>query len=50
MADRVRFGPAGTPWAFKELKQPITELPRFIHDEGLDALEYEAVRWGRDLR
>jgi deoxyribonuclease-4 len=47
MADRVRFGPAGTPWAFKELKQPITELPRFIHEEGLDALEYEAVRWGQ---
>jgi deoxyribonuclease-4 len=47
MADRVRFGPAGTPRAFKELKQPITELPRFIHEEGLDALEYEAVRWGQ---
>lgn len=47
MADRVRFGPAGTPWAFKELKQPITELPRFIHEEGLDAMEYEAVRWGQ---
>jgi deoxyribonuclease-4 len=47
MADRVRFGPAGTPWAFKELKQPITELPRFIQEEGLDALEYEAVRWGQ---
>lgn len=47
MADRVRFGPAGTPWAFKELKQSITELPRFLHEEGLDALEYEAVRWGQ---
>jgi len=48
MADRVRFGPAGTPLAFRELKQPIVELPRFIHDEGLDALEYEAVRWGQE--
>ena len=47
MADRVRFGPAGTPWAFKELKQPITELPRFLHEEGLNALEYQAVRWGQ---
>jgi deoxyribonuclease-4 len=47
MVDRARFGPAGTPWAFKELKQPITELPRFINEEGLDALEYEAVRWGQ---
>jgi deoxyribonuclease-4 len=48
MADRVRFGPAGTPWAFKELKQPLTELPRFVHEEGLDALEYQAVRWGQE--
>lgn len=48
MADRVRFGPAGTPWAFKELNQPITELPRFLQEEGLDALEYQAVRWGQE--
>jgi len=48
MADRIRFGPAGTPWAFKELRQPITELPRFLHKEGLDALEYQAVRWGQE--
>ena len=47
MADRVRFGPAGTPLAFRELKQPISDLPRFIRREGLDALEYEAVRWGQ---
>jgi deoxyribonuclease-4 len=47
MADRPRFGPAGTPWTFKELKQPITELPSFLHEIGLDALEYEAVRWGQ---
>jgi deoxyribonuclease-4 len=48
MADRVRFGPAGTPWTFKELKQPLTELPRFVREEGLDALEYQAVRWGQE--
>ena len=47
MADRVRFGPAGTPLAFRELKQPISDLPRFIRREGLGALEYEAVRWGQ---
>jgi len=47
LADHPRFGPAGTPWAFKELKQPITELPSFLKQEGLDALEYQAVRWGR---
>jgi deoxyribonuclease-4 len=47
LADRPRFGPAGTPWAFKELKQPITRLPSFLRQEGLDALEYQAVRWGQ---
>ena len=47
LADRPRFGPAGTPWTFKELKQPITELPSFLRQEGLDALEYQAVRWGQ---
>ena len=46
MADRPRFGPAGTPPAFRELKKPIVELPKFLRDEGLDALEYQAVRWG----
>jgi deoxyribonuclease-4 len=47
VADRPRFGPAGTPWAFKELDQPITELPKFLRQNRLDALEYEAVRWGQ---
>jgi deoxyribonuclease-4 len=46
LADHPRFGPAGTPWAFKELRQSITELPSFLRQEGLDALEYQAVRWG----
>ena len=46
MADHPRFGPAGTPWAFKELRRSITELPSFLRQEGLDALEYQAVRWG----
>jgi deoxyribonuclease-4 len=47
VADRPRFGPAGIPSAFKELKAPTSELPRFLQREGLDALEYEAVRWGQ---
>jgi len=46
MADHPRFGPAGTPYTFKLLKQPITELPSFLHAIGLDALEYQASRWG----
>jgi deoxyribonuclease-4 len=47
LADRPRFGPAGTPWGFKELNLPITELPSFLRQGGLDALEYQAVRWGQ---
>lgn len=46
MADRPRFGPAGAPWEFKELKRPVFELPKYLHEEGLDAFEYQAVRWG----
>ena len=47
MPDRPRFGPAGIPYWFKEKKEPTSELPRFLQEEGLDALEYEAVRWGQ---
>lgn len=46
MADRPRFGPAGVPSAFKALKRPVFDVPKYLHDEGLDAFEYQAVRWG----
>lgn len=46
MADRPRFGPAGVPSGFKMLKRPVFEVPKYLHDEGLDAFEYQAVRWG----
>ena len=46
MADRPRFGPAGVPSAFKALKSPVSEVPKYLHDEGLDAFEYQSVRWG----
>jgi deoxyribonuclease-4 len=46
MADRPRFGPAGVPSGFKALKSPVSEVPKYLHDEGLDAFEYQAVRWG----
>ena len=32
--------------AFKALKSPVSEMPKYLHDEGLDAFEYQAVRWG----
>lgn len=46
MADRPRFGPAGMPLGLKVLKRPVTEVPRYLRDEGLDSFEYQMVRWG----
>lgn len=46
MADHPRFGPAGMPPRFKELKQPVTEVPNYLRNEGLDSFEYQMVRWG----
>jgi len=46
MADRPRFGPAGVPQAFKEMKATLKDVPRLLREEGLDAFEYQAVRWG----
>ncbi|MEM2103474.1 MAG: TIM barrel protein [Candidatus Bathyarchaeia archaeon] len=46
MADRPRFGPAGIPPTFKALKATLADVPRLLRDEGLDAFEYQAVRWG----
>ena len=47
MADRPRFGPAGVPPTFHLLKATLAEVPHLLHEIGLDALEYEAVRWGK---
>ena len=38
---RLRFGPAGKPLDFKGAMEKV---PEFLHQIGLDALEYEAVR------
>jgi len=46
MADRPRFGPAGIPQSFREKKASLMDVPRLLRDEGLDAFEYQAVRWG----
>jgi deoxyribonuclease-4 len=46
MADRPRFGPAGVPPAFRAVKAALADVPRLLREEGLDAFEYQAVRWG----
>lgn len=46
MADRPRFGPAGVPFEFDKLKRPVEDFPAYLRDEGLDAFEYQATRWG----
>ena len=46
MADHPRFGPAGVPPAFRATKASLADVPRLLREEGLDAFEYQAVRWG----
>lgn len=46
MADHPRFGPAGVPPTFRMLKASLTDVPKLLKEEGLDAFEYQAVRWG----
>jgi len=46
MADCTRFGPAGVPPWFKAMKVALTDVPKLLREEGLDAFEYQAVRWG----
>lgn len=46
MADRPRFGPAGVPPLFRILKATLADVPGLLREEGLDAFEYQAVRWG----
>ncbi len=47
MADRPRFGPAGVPTIFKLMGVHLSDVPRLLREEELDAFEYEAVRWGQ---
>ena len=47
MADHPRFGPAGVPPSFRFIKASLADVPRLLQEEGLDAFEYEAVRWGK---
>ena len=43
MADRPRFGPAGKPVGFRG---KAVKVPKYLRSEGLDAFEFQAVRWG----
>jgi len=47
MADRPRFGPAGVPPLFRVISAQIADVPVLLREEGLDAFEYQAVRWGQ---
>jgi deoxyribonuclease-4 len=46
MAEHTRFGPAGVPPMFRLLGATMPDVPRLLREEGLDAFEYGAVRWG----
>ena len=46
MAERTRFGTAGVPPTFRLLKAKLADVPGLLCDGGLDAFEYQAVRWG----
>jgi deoxyribonuclease-4 len=47
MDQHPRFGPAGVPPIFKFIGATLTDIPRLLREEGLDAFEYEAVQWGK---
>lgn len=48
MADHPRFGPAGVPAMFRFARAALSDVPGLLREEGLDAFEYEAVRWGQE--
>ncbi len=46
MADHPRFGPAGVPQMFRIMHAKLSDVPKLLRTEELDAFEYAAVRWG----
>ena len=46
MAEHTRFGPAGVPPLFRLMGAKTADVPKLLREEGLDAFEYQAVRWG----
>ncbi len=47
MTDHPRFGPAGVPPYFREIGAELVDVPLLLRQEGLDAFEYQASRWGQ---
>ena len=47
MTEHTRFGPAGVPPMFRLMGAKTPDVPRLLHEEGLDAFEYQAVQWGQ---
>jgi deoxyribonuclease IV len=47
MTEHTRFGPAGVPPMFRLFGAKLPDVPRLLREEGLDAFEYQAVRWGQ---
>jgi len=47
MADHPRFGPAGMPITFRTVSNSVIDVPAYLRSKGLDAFEYQAVRWGQ---
>ena len=46
MTEFTRFGPAGVPPMFRLIGATTSDVPRLLHEEGVDAFEYQASRWG----
>ncbi len=46
MSEHTRFGPAGVPPMFRLMGATTFDVPKLLHEEGLDAFEYQASRWG----
>ncbi len=46
MSEQTRFGPAGVPPMFRLMGATTADVPKLLHEEGLDAFEYQASRWG----
>jgi deoxyribonuclease IV len=47
VSDEPRFGPAGVPPYFRAIGAELVDVPKLLREEGLNAFEYQASRWGQ---